>query len=98
MAEHYLKTWTNAWDAVASGAKRFEYRCDDRGFEVGDVLVLRKWDPHGNYGGCFVMRSIPGRQMAEYTELRARVTYILRGLHGVPPGFCVMSIETEPPK
>ena len=96
--EHILKCWPNAFDAVASGAKTFEWRKDDRGFEVGDILVLRKWNPapksSSDYGAeGFVMRSIPGRAMLEYTELRVAVTYILRGNFGIPDGYCVMAIK-----
>lgn len=83
MAEHVLKTWPNAWDAIADGRKRFEYRHDDRGFEVGDILSLRRWDPQARMS-VNVCR-----------ELRVRVTYILRGAFGVPPDYVVMSIERE---
>lgn len=94
MREHILKTWPNAFDAVKDGRKCFEWRKDDRGFEVGDVLVLREWDPHGGtygFSGDYVWRLDGG-----YNELRARVTYVLRGAFGVPADYCVMSIEVEP--
>jgi hypothetical protein len=42
---HVLKTWPEYWDAVADEVKRFEIRKDDRGYRVGDYLVLRKFDP-----------------------------------------------------
>lgn len=93
MAEHILKTWPNVFEAIEDGRKRFEWRQDDRGFEVGDILVLRKWDP--------VDRHFPNAatwsDFRPY-EVRMRVTYILRGLFGVPPGYCVMSIEPEDTK
>lgn len=97
MREHKLKTWTNVFDAVADGRKRFEWRRDDRGYEVGDVLVLKRYLPPGDsdyHSGRF----------ADYTDeterstLRMRVTYILRGGFDVPPGYCVMSIEPAEPK
>lgn len=101
MADHILKCWPNSFDAIKNGTKRFEWRRDDRGFEVGDVLVLRKYDPApgpGGYGEVgYVMQTRPGRHMSDYTELRVRVTYILRGLFGVPDGYCVMSIEPATP-
>lgn len=87
MAEHILKTWSNSFDAIASGRKCFEWRKDDRGFEVGDVLVLKRFDPKHLYGSY-----------VDYTDesprntLRVVVTYILRGMFGVPEGYCVMSI------
>lgn len=91
MAEHVLKTWPNAFEAVQSGRKRFEWRADDRGYEVGDVLVLARYDPQdpSRYDWQPDRSSVP--------KLFMRVTYILRGLFGVPPGYCVMSIEPALP-
>jgi len=85
MGDHVLKTWPDAWDAIANGSKRFEWRRDDRGFAVGDWLILEKWDPNsaspvlGNWG--------------QPRTIDVRVTYILRGAFGIPDGFCVMSIR-----
>lgn len=89
MAEHVLKTWPNAFAAVKDGRKRFEWRADDRGFEVGDTLVLALYDPQDEYKWYF------NPERNRVPKLRVRVTYILRGLFGVPPGYCVMSIEPE---
>ena len=82
----------NAFAAIKDGRKRFEWRRDDRGYEVGDVLLLREWDPvtkdfvdvSGDFDAPFVAN-----------EMRVRVTYILRGAFGIPPNYCVMSIEPE---
>lgn len=97
MAEHILKCWPNSYDAIAAGVKCFEWRRDDRGFEVGDMLVLRKWDPRPmtlSGTGCYVTtRATPTHLTETYTEQRVRVTYILRGQFGVPEDYCVMSIE-----
>lgn len=38
---HVLKTAPDPWLAVRAGVKTAEFRRDDRGFEVGDVLDLR---------------------------------------------------------
>jgi hypothetical protein len=80
MRKHELKTWPEPFDAVERREKHHEYRRDDRGFEVGDILVLHRWDPGK---GCYTGR-----------VLRVCVTYISRGpMFGVPDGYCVMSIE-----
>lgn len=80
---HYLKCWPPFFDAVVSGAKRFEFRENDRDYQVGDVLALADWDP----------------QTAKYSGRHAnvRVTYLFAGgTFGLSPKFCVMSIEALP--
>lgn len=95
---HELKCWPEPYDAIVAGTKRFEYRRDDRGFAVGDILRLRKWDPSRGPGGYYFREEDanvgdPGC----YPSIDMRVTYILAGRHGVPEGFVVMSIApTEP--
>ena len=42
---HDLKCWPEYFKAVKSGIKPFEYRKDDRGYAVGDILHLREYDP-----------------------------------------------------
>ena len=44
MAVHTLKTWPPFYRAVEDGSKRFEYRINDRPYEVGDILELKEWD------------------------------------------------------
>ena len=82
--EHELKCWPHEYDETKAGRKPFEWRRDDRGFAVGDVLILRRWDPHMNY-----------YTGPDYPRQRVVVTYILRGEFGVPPEFVVMGIRPE---
>lgn len=42
---HKVKTVPPFFSEVASGAKPFEVRNMDRGYEVGDVLILQDFDP-----------------------------------------------------
>ena len=43
---HDLKCWPVYFQAIADRMKRFEIReRRDRNFAVGDVLLLREWDP-----------------------------------------------------
>lgn len=44
MTKHELKIDGRWFDAVAVGAKSFEIRKDDRGFAVGDTLLISEWD------------------------------------------------------
>lgn len=101
MTEHALKVWPEFFDAIESGEKTWEFRRDDRGFRVGDVLELKLWDPNrfpngaagGGGRGGYVW---PDGIYTGIKRLRVRVTYILHGGRlGVPEGFCIMSIEKE---
>jgi hypothetical protein len=42
---HELKCWPEYFHAIRSGRKKFELRKDDRGFAIGDLLVLREFIP-----------------------------------------------------
>lgn len=43
--KHDLKIWPQYYARVAEGTKTFEVRENDRGFQYGDTVVLREWDP-----------------------------------------------------
>lgn len=80
MKLHELKCWPEPFEALRSGAKLHEYRRDDRGFAVGDRLLLRRWDPES--------ASYSGR------AVEVAVTYISRGPgFGIPEGYVVMSVD-----
>ena len=80
MNQHELKTWDEFMRDVATGKKSFEVRRNDRGFEVGDTLLLKGWYPNmGQYSG---------------EEIYAEITYMLIGSQwGVMDGFVVMGIK-----
>ncbi len=61
---HELKIWPEYFEAVIRGDKRFEYRNNDRNYEVGDTLCLNEYNKEEN----------------KYTGLRTyvRITYILK--------------------
>jgi hypothetical protein len=73
-----LKIWP-FFDDVASGRKRVEIRRDDRGFEIGDRLLLREWDPRSGYTG---------------REVNVLVTHVLRGW-GLPNLLVALSISLD---
>ena len=79
---HRLKTEPEPFCAVHRGDKLFEYRKDDRSvrYQVGDRLVLTEWSEATGHTG---------------REIEADVTYVARDAYGIPPGYCVMSIEVR---
>lgn len=83
---HELKCWPEPFEAMRAGIKTFEWRRDDRGYAVGDTLILRKWDPsvseHDNE--------------RERRTLTVEVTYVLRGAFGVPEGYVAMGVKPSP--
>ncbi len=79
---HTLKTYPEYFQATWDGMKNFEYRKNDRDFEVEDVIILREFDKENGY----TRRAIT-----------ARVDYIIYGgvfnNVGLPSGYCIMGIE-----
>jgi hypothetical protein len=79
---HELKTLPLYFNEIVCGRKRFEVRKDDRGFHVGDTLVLREW--------------IESPPVYSGRESRWTVGYILRGpLFGIEAGHVVMSLVDQ---
>lgn len=78
--DHVLKTRAPFFEQVKRGDKTFEVRKDDRGFQVGDLLLLREWDHHDE--------RFTGRGVG------VEVAYKLDGGEfGVEAGYCVLGIE-----
>jgi hypothetical protein len=81
---HELKTWPMPFSAIWEGKKRFEIRLNDRGFEVGDTLILTEWNEKtGKYTGRLIV---------------AVVTFLLgydEELPGVRPGYVCLSIDVQ---
>ena len=85
MTVHELKCWPDPFRAVRLRKKRHEWRRSDRGFRVGDEILLREFDPS---------RQHPGSGIFTGRKLRCRVTYISSGPEfEIPAGFVILSIE-----
>lgn len=72
-----LKILPEYFGPVVSRAKKFELRKDDRGFKVGDLVLLKEWDGSeytGRQAGIFI------------------ITYILRDCeeYGLKDGYCII--------
>lgn len=78
-ATHDLKTWPPYFDAVWSGAKPFEIRKNDRGYRVGDVLMLREWRPYPDGSGDYTGRE--ARRVVTYiTDFAQQPGYVVLGM------------------
>lgn len=80
---HELKTWPEFFQDVWDGRKTFEIREDDRDYCVGDLLVLKEWDPARK---CFTGSAVC-----------VKVRYVFRGHDypgfGLVPGYCILGIS-----
>jgi len=82
---HSLKTDPEVFAALRERRKSFEIRKDDRGFQVGDELLLVETE----FSGAEMAAGAPLRSTGN-VEVR-RVTYILSG-YGLEPGWVIMSV------
>ncbi len=81
---HSMKTWARYYDDLASGAKTFELRKNDRGFKIGDTLQLVEW--------------LPDEERYTRRWLYRRVTYVLENVpeFGLKDGYCILGLEPLP--
>lgn len=82
---HHLKTLPEFFEALLDGRKTFEIRVNDRGFSVGDTLILQEWEP-----------SLDIRTGGKYTgrALTRAVTYITNWAQ--KPSMVVMALAKLP--
>lgn len=88
MTTHELKTDPAVFAAVAANDKRFEIRKDDRGFAVGDRLVLRETKHTG--------AEMADGAALEFTGKTCRriVTHVMRGpCYGLVDGWALLSVR-----
>lgn len=94
-----MKTWPEPFYRVWAGEKHHEVRKDDRGYAVGDLLLLREFDLAAKPTLFDINASLmngeapgPGRYLGR--AVLAFVTYITHGgRFGLASDACVMSIE-----
>jgi hypothetical protein len=89
METHELKILPQYFNAVQDGSKNFEIRKNDRGFKVGDRLLLKEWDSMIEYTG---------------KEITKEISYIFDSkesntLYGLEEGYCILGLkDIEPQK
>jgi Domain of unknown function (DUF3850) len=77
MKTHHLKTVQPFFSEVKNGTKTFEFRRNDRDFQVGDEVYLQEYDLQKN--------TFSGE------EIRGTITYVLNDWKGLDAGYCVFS-------
>lgn len=82
MKVHELKSWPKIFQAMLEGRKTFDFRKNDRGFELADILVFKEWNPDKN--------EFSGR------EYSVQVTYILTECPNMPEDCCIMQVNPLP--
>lgn len=89
-----LKTWPEHFQAILDLRKTFEFRRNDRNFQVNDLLRLREYQPEISHE-VLDARQIVVDQLAFYTgrQLIVRVQHIMASGFGLPDGFCIMSLD-----
>jgi hypothetical protein len=94
---HDLKVVPPYFEPLENGSKPYEVRRDDRpdGFAVGDVLVLREWQPVAGYFDPDAPQGHPGRYTGR--EVTRTVTHVLKGheaeAFGLQPGYVVLGLS-----
>ena len=74
---HELKIAPEYFEKVLSKEKNFEFRYNDRNYQVGDILKLKEY--HDN--------KYTGR------ETSVKITYILQDFEGLQPNYAILSIK-----
>ena len=79
--EHLLKIIPQFYTEVSTGNKTFEIRKNDRGYQVGDTLLLCEW--------------LPEHEIFTGNSIRKEVIYILHGhsFEGLDEHYVVMAIR-----
>lgn len=74
---HELKVWPVWFKRLADGSKTFEIRRNDRGFQAGDTLILREYDPAGDHDVCNDPRCTTQRYTG--AQIRRRIGFVASG-------------------
>jgi uncharacterized protein DUF3850 len=96
---HELKADPVMFERLVWGSKTFELRRDDRGYQTGDTLVIRSFDPAKDDDcgdpGCFRNYRAPGRVALRYT-----IGFVAKGnFYGLSLGdFAILSLMPWVPR
>lgn len=78
---HKIKTWAPYFQEVMDGKKPYEYRLNDRNYQVGDELQHIEWNE--------------GEQKETGRQCWAKVINVLKGgIFGIPENYCIITQHT----
>ena len=78
MVTHSLKIKSEHYINIINGTKTAEIRCNDRNYQVGDILILNEIDEHSNFTG---------------NSCQVVVTHILDDSEYFKTGYVMLSIS-----
>jgi len=81
--EHELKCRPEYFARIETGQKTFEIRKNDRDFQVGDILILKEFDP-----------AVGWPDHGAYESIRAEVVYMTA--FAQQDGYVVLGIKVIP--
>jgi len=83
---HILKSWPQFFAPISEGTRTHELRRNDRGFAVGDMLVLREFEPQSQH--------YTGRECrAEITSMTSFAQPCAVSGEALNADFCILSIR-----
>jgi hypothetical protein len=88
MKWHELKGDPEPFDAMARGDKTHEIRYDDREYQIGDGLLVRRTQ----YTGSEMKTQRKPLVYSDVPPLKRMVTHIQRG-YGLEPGWVILSVK-----
>lgn len=93
MKLHNLRILPKYYEKVLSGEKTFEIRKDDRGFEVGDKLILKEYIP--GYRDLTGFEEVIIDEKYTGREVQKEISYVLKDaeVYGLKRGFCILAIK-----
>jgi hypothetical protein len=83
---HHVKSWPQYFGPIKNGQRTHDLRRNDRGFQVGDAMVLEEFDPQAQkYTGetCEV----------EITSMTSMSQPCAVSSEALDPAFCILSIK-----
>ncbi|WGY01802.1 DUF3850 domain-containing protein [Nocardioides sp. QY071] len=83
---HQIKSWSKFFRPIVAGERSHELRRNDRDYQVGDILILREYDPEaGDYTGSACE--------AVVTSMTSQERPCAVSDEGLNAGFCILSIR-----